>query len=105
LYLVSPAGDRYSITEFPAGEGTPNIVDWSSDGSHALLTPQYGEDGDAISLDLHTGARTTIPKTGTVEYTWTRSLRSHNAHRRGGGAAAFVLLGWCCVGCILRGHR
>jgi hypothetical protein len=69
LYLVSPAGDRYSITEFPAGEGTPDIVDWSGDGSHALLTPQYGEGGDAISLDLHTGARSTIPKTGTLEYT------------------------------------
>jgi hypothetical protein len=69
LYLISPAGDRYSITEFPAGEGTPDIVDWSGDGGHALLTPQYGKDGDAISLDLHTGARTTIPKTGTLEYT------------------------------------
>lgn len=69
LYLVSPTGDRYSITEFPAGEDTPDIVDWSGDGSHALLTPHYGVDGDAISLDLHTGARTTIPKTGALEYT------------------------------------
>ena len=69
LYLVSPTGDRYSITEFPAGEDTPDVVDWSGDGSHALLMPHYGEDGDAISLDLHTGARTTIPDTGALEYT------------------------------------
>jgi TolB protein len=27
LYLVSPVGDRYSITEFPAGEGALNIAD------------------------------------------------------------------------------
>src|ERR1700753_630185 len=26
LYLVSPAGDRYSITDFPAGTGEPNIA-------------------------------------------------------------------------------
>src|ERR1700759_2547581 len=66
LYLVSPAGDRYSITDFPAGTGEPNIADWSGDGSHALLTPEYATHGDAISLDLHTGARTTIPNQGTL---------------------------------------
>ena len=69
LYLVSPAGDRYSITDFPAGKGELNIADWSGDGSHALLTPQYGISGDAILLDLHTGARTTIPNQGTLRYT------------------------------------
>jgi hypothetical protein len=69
LYLVSPTGDRYSITEFPSGEGALEIADWSGDGSHALLTPQYGQPGDAISLELHTGTRTAIPNTGTLEYT------------------------------------
>lgn len=69
LYLVSPTGDRYSMTEFPSGDDALEIADWSSDGSHALLTPQYGRRGDAISLDLHTGARITIPSTGTLEFT------------------------------------
>ena len=45
-------------------------IDWSGDGSHALLTPEYGTGGDAISLDLHTGTRTTIPTlVGTLKYT------------------------------------
>jgi TolB protein len=69
LFLVSPAGDRYSITEFPAADGTRNLADWSGDGSHALLTPEYGTKGDSISVDLHTGARTTVPRDGTLKYT------------------------------------
>ena len=73
-----PAGDRYSITDLPAGEGEPNIADWSGDGSHALLTPEYGTKGAAISIDLHTGTRITIPNKGTLKYT----LPTGNALRR-----------------------
>ncbi len=70
LYLLSPAGDRYAITEFPPPNNAGNLIDWSSDGSHALLTPEYGAKGAAISIDLHTGARTTVsPRDGNLEYT------------------------------------
>jgi hypothetical protein len=70
LYLVSPAGDRYSITELPPPNDAGNLIDWSGDGSHALLTPEYGTKGAAISIDLHTGGRTTVPPlVGTLEYT------------------------------------
>lgn len=61
LYLLSPAGDRYSIAEFPPADGARDLRGWSGDGSHALLTPKYGTKGDSISIDLHTGARTVIP--------------------------------------------
>ncbi len=69
LYLVSPTGDRYSIADFPQADGEKNLADWSGDGSHALLTPPYGTKGDSISIDLHTGARTTVPQSGSLEYT------------------------------------
>jgi hypothetical protein len=69
LYLVDPAGDRYSITEFPPGDGDPRLVDWSGDGSHALFeTTKSGKDA-ALSVDLHTGTRTTTPVSGTPRYT------------------------------------
>jgi hypothetical protein len=69
LYLLSPAGDRYSITEFPPADGARDLTDWSRDGSHALLTPKHGTRGDSISIDLHTGARTMVPRDGMLEYT------------------------------------
>ena len=74
LYLVSPSGDRYSITEFPPAESARNLGGWSPDGSHALLNPKYGTKGDTISIDLHTGARTVVPRTnvpldGMLSYT------------------------------------
>jgi hypothetical protein len=69
LYLVSPAGDRYSITEFPPADGLPGLVDWSGDGSHALFTSTHGFDTTAISIDLHTGARTSVPVDDTPAYT------------------------------------
>jgi hypothetical protein len=69
LYLVSPAGDRYSITEFPPADGTPGLVDWSGDGSHALFKSQHGFEATAISIDLHTGAQTSVPVQGTPAYT------------------------------------
>jgi TolB protein len=69
LYLVSPAGDRYSITEFPPADGPPSLVDWSGDGSHALFQSTRGFDTTAISIDLHTGARTSVPVEDTPAYT------------------------------------
>lgn len=69
LYLVSPTGERYPMAEFGPAEMATNVSDWSGDGSHVLLTPGYGQDGQAISLDLHTGERTAFPVTGTVRYT------------------------------------
>ena len=68
LYLVSPAGDRYSITEFPPADGLPVLVDWSADGSHALFQSVRGFDYTAISIDLRTGARTSVPVDETVTY-------------------------------------
>jgi hypothetical protein len=69
LYLVSPAGDRYSITGFPPADGARDLRGWSGDGSHALFTPKYGTKGDSISIDLHTGARTVVPRDGMLAYT------------------------------------
>ena len=69
LYLVSPAGERYTMAEFGPNEKATNVSDWSGDGSRVLLTPGYGQQGQAISLDLRTGERTTFPVGGTVRYT------------------------------------
>jgi hypothetical protein len=58
LYLVDPAGGRYPITTFPpstTGE-SPRLVDWSGDGSRALLEGP----GGLIDVDLHTGKQTAI---------------------------------------------
>jgi hypothetical protein len=63
LYLVDPAGGRYAITTFPPpGDGArPELVDWSGDGSRALLYSNR-RDGDSMvtEVDLHTGAQTTF---------------------------------------------
>jgi hypothetical protein len=58
LYLVDPAGGRYPITTFPASSAQqPELVDWSGDGSRALL-----ETGDttAVLVELRTGKQTAI---------------------------------------------
>jgi hypothetical protein len=68
LYLVDPAGNRYTITTFPP-QGSLGLVDWSGDGSHALLAAKYVKPSTAISVDLHTGAQTTIPVDGYPRYT------------------------------------
>jgi hypothetical protein len=58
LYLVDPAGGRYSITTFPPSSAPPpELVDWSGDGSHALLS--IG-DTTAILVELRTGKQTMI---------------------------------------------
>lgn len=69
LYLVSPAGDRYSITEFPPADDAKNLLEWSPDGTRALFTSSYGSGAAATSIDLHTGARTSVPVDGTPAYT------------------------------------
>lgn len=67
LYLVAPGGDRYAITTFaPAGD--LGLVDWSSDGSHALLAKTAVTPDSAVSVDLHTGAQTTVPVAGHPRY-------------------------------------
>jgi TolB protein len=68
LYLVDPTGNRYTITTFGPGSRL-SLADWSGDGSHALFTPSYVTPTSAISVDLHTGAQTTIPVAGYPRYT------------------------------------
>jgi TolB protein len=72
LYLVDPQGNRYPITTF-APESDPQVVDWSGDGSHALIRTEKYEPGASssplVSIDLHTGAQTPLPIMGHVRYT------------------------------------
>lgn len=65
LYLVDPAGNRYSIGAFGRSDASLRLRDWSGDGSKVLL----GNGTKIISLDLHTGERTVIPAEGYPEYT------------------------------------
>jgi hypothetical protein len=61
LYLVNPEGGRYALTTFPAGDGgSPQLVDWSGDGSRALFYNGVGADLTVIEVDLHTGTQTTF---------------------------------------------
>jgi TolB protein len=69
LYLVSPSGDRYSITDIPPGDDAKNLLEWSPDGTRALFTSSYGSAAAATSIDLHTGLRTSVPVHGTPAYT------------------------------------
>jgi hypothetical protein len=69
LYLVSPSGDRYAIAELPPGDDANNLLEWSPDGTRALFTSSYGSGATATSIDLHTGARTSVPVDGTPAYT------------------------------------
>jgi hypothetical protein len=70
LYLVDPVGGRYPITTFPPpGErASPELVDWSGDGSHALFDAEYATPPSAIMVDLHTGKQTTLPVHGSPSY-------------------------------------
>ncbi len=71
LYLVDPAGGRYPVTTFPPPGDKPGIelVDWSGDGSKALFHSGYGEDSQAIVVDLHTGMQTTLAVDGYPRFT------------------------------------
>ena len=67
LYLVDPAGGRYPITTFPPSSAQPpELVDWSGDGSHALLSTG---DTTAILVELRTGKQTTITVNGHPRFT------------------------------------
>jgi hypothetical protein len=67
LYLVDPTGNRYAISSFPPPTNL-GLADWSGDGSHALLAPNYVTPSTAISINLRTGAQTTIPVNGYPRY-------------------------------------
>jgi hypothetical protein len=63
LYLVDPAGGRYAITTFgPSRDGSPELIDWSGDGSRALFKAHGpGSSTTFTEVDLHTGTTTTLP--------------------------------------------
>jgi hypothetical protein len=69
LYLVDPAGNRYTITTLEGTNARLDLADWSGDGSHALFADGYPEPATALSVDLHTGEQTTIPVNGYPRYT------------------------------------
>jgi hypothetical protein len=67
LYLVDPAGGRYPITTFPPpGDGaSPELADWSGDGTRALFSAEEKDQTVLTEVDLRSGAKTTF----TVEHT------------------------------------
>ncbi len=67
VYLVDPAGNRFSITTFTPGSNL-GLVDWSGDGSHALFAPKFVAPTSAVSVDLHTGEKMTVSVTGYARY-------------------------------------
>jgi TolB protein len=70
LYLIDPAGQRYAIDTFSGTDARLRLSDWSGDGSHALFVGSgYPTPSTVVSVDLHTGERTTIPVDGTPRYT------------------------------------
>lgn len=69
LYLVGPAGDRYSITKFSPNDDNLRLVDWSGDEGRALFEMTKDQKDYALSVDLHTGTRTTTTVSGTPRFT------------------------------------
>lgn len=75
LYLVNPEGGRYPLTTFPPpGEAyTPQLIDWSGDGSHALFldwgTSTIADKSTSLLVDLHTGAKTSVAIDGDTRFT------------------------------------
>jgi hypothetical protein len=67
LYLVDPAGGRYAVTTFPPpGEGsTPNLVDWSGDGTRALFSTEENGHAVLIQVDLRSGSKSAFTVEGT----------------------------------------
>ena len=68
LYLVDPAGGRYPITTFPPpGDGpTPQLVDWSGDGTRALFTTSEKGKTVLTEVDLSSGTKSTFTVDGTL---------------------------------------
>ncbi|CAN5230320.1 hypothetical protein BH09ACT8_BH09ACT8_56350 [soil metagenome] len=75
LYLVNPDGGRYPLTAFPppGAAYTPQLIDWSGDGSHALFsdwgTKKIADTSTALLVDLHTGAKTSVAVDGDTRFT------------------------------------
>jgi hypothetical protein len=70
LYLVDPTGNRYAITTFTPEESVRmSLLDWSGDGGRALFGAQNPPPDTVISVDMHTGAKTTIAVGGHPEFT------------------------------------
>jgi hypothetical protein len=71
LYLVDPAGGRYAITTFPppGHYSNPELIDWSGNGSHALLSTRGPGPEAVIDVDLHTGTQTTLAVNGSPRFT------------------------------------
>jgi hypothetical protein len=70
LYLVGPTGNRYAITTFaPEESQRMALLDWSGDGSRALFGTENPAPDTVISVDLHTGGKTTIEVDGHPEFT------------------------------------
>jgi TolB protein len=67
MYLVDPQGNRYPITTFAPG-ADPQLIDWSGDGTHALLESERYGSSPLVSIDLHTGVQTTLPIEGYARY-------------------------------------
>src|SRR4051812_17269940 len=71
LYLVDPHGNRYPITTFAPG-ADPQLIDWSGDGSHALIKSEKYEPAASsaplVSIDLHTATQTPLPIKGHPQY-------------------------------------
>lgn len=68
VYLVDPTGNRFPVTTFAPGSNL-QLADWSGDGSHALFAAAYSAPDSAVSVDLHTGEKTTVPLSGFPRYT------------------------------------
>jgi hypothetical protein len=75
LYLVNPAGGRYPIMTFPPpGEAlTPELIDWSGDGTHALFSDTGPSDQanyfTPLLVDLGTGKQTSVDIEGNFRFT------------------------------------
>jgi TolB protein len=74
LYLVDPAGGRYAITTFPPpGDGpSPQLIDWSGDGTHALFSTEEKGRTVITEIDLRSGAKTTFTVEGSPTLRYTR---------------------------------
>jgi hypothetical protein len=68
LYLVDPAGGRYPITTFPppGDRRSPELVDWSGDGTRALFSTEEKGQTVITEVDLRSGTKTTFTIEGTA---------------------------------------
>ncbi|CDO08868.1 hypothetical protein [Mycolicibacterium cosmeticum] len=70
LFLVDPAGNRYTIATLAGADARLRLTDWSGDGSTALFTStEYPGPSKIIAVDLHTGTQTTIAAQGYPRFT------------------------------------